>query len=60
MTERDIVAAILRLLKKTPGCFVWKERDHDTKNQERKRTSLQGHFGGGGRRHTQGIGGRAL
>ena len=35
-------------------------RDHDTKNQERKRTSLQGHFGGGGRRHTQGIGGRAL
>ena len=88
MTERDIVAAILRLLKKTPDCFAWKEhggyhclhwralcglrgqdahgqidktaRDHDTKNQERKRTSLQGHFGGGGRRHTQGIGGRAL
>ena len=25
MTERDIVAAILRLLKKTPGCFAWKE-----------------------------------
>ena len=27
MTERDIVAAILRLLKKTPGCFAWKEHD---------------------------------
>lgn len=25
MAERDIVAAILRLLKKTPGCFAWKE-----------------------------------
>ena len=25
MTERDIVAAILRLLKKTPDCFAWKE-----------------------------------
>ncbi len=25
MTERDIVAAILRLLRKTPGCFAWKE-----------------------------------
>ena len=25
MTERDIVAAILRLLKKTPCCFAWKE-----------------------------------
>ena len=25
MTERDIVDAILRLLKKTPGCFAWKE-----------------------------------
>ena len=25
MAERDIVAAILRLLKKTPGCFCWKE-----------------------------------
>jgi len=24
MAERDIVAAILRLLKKTPGCFSWK------------------------------------
>ena len=85
MAERDIVAAILRLLKKTPDCFAWKEhggmygtagipdiiacahgqvdkaaRDHNTKNQERKRTSLQSHFGGRGRRHTQGIGGCAL
>ncbi len=25
MAERDIVAAILRLLKKTPKCFAWKE-----------------------------------
>ena len=25
MLERDIVAAILRLLKKTPDCFAWKE-----------------------------------
>ena len=25
MAERDIVAAILRLLKKTPDCFCWKE-----------------------------------
>ena len=25
MAERDIVAAILRLLKKTPFCFAWKE-----------------------------------
>lgn len=25
MAERDIVAAILRLLKKTPECFAWKE-----------------------------------
>ena len=25
MAERDIVAAIMRLLKKTPGCFCWKE-----------------------------------
>ena len=25
MAERDIVAAILWLLKKTPGCFCWKE-----------------------------------
>ena len=25
MAERDIVAAILRLLKKTPRCFCWKE-----------------------------------
>ena len=25
MAERDIVAAILRLLKKTPRCFYWKE-----------------------------------
>jgi len=25
MTERAIVAAILRLLKKTPCCFSWKE-----------------------------------
>ena len=25
MAERDIVAAILRLLKKTPRCFAWKE-----------------------------------
>ena len=25
MAERDIVAAILRLLKKTPCCFCWKE-----------------------------------
>ena len=25
MVERDIVAAILRLLKKTPECFAWKE-----------------------------------
>lgn len=25
MLERDIVAAILRLLKKTPYCFAWKE-----------------------------------
>lgn len=25
MAERDIVAAILRLLKKTPKCFCWKE-----------------------------------
>ena len=25
MAERDIVAAILRLLKKTPCCFAWKE-----------------------------------
>ena len=25
MAERDIVAAILRLLKKTPDCFAWKE-----------------------------------
>ena len=24
MAERDIVAAILRLLKKTPRCFCWK------------------------------------
>ena len=24
MAERDIVAAILRLLKKTPNCFSWK------------------------------------
>ena len=24
MGERDIVAAIMRLLKKTPGCFSWK------------------------------------
>ena len=24
MAERDIVAAILQLLKKTPGCFSWK------------------------------------
>lgn len=24
MAERDIVAAIMRLLKKTPGCFSWK------------------------------------
>ena len=24
MAERDIVAAILRLLKKTPNCFCWK------------------------------------
>ena len=27
MAERDIVAAILRLLKKTPFCFAWKEHD---------------------------------
>jgi hypothetical protein len=25
MRESDIVAAILRLLKKTPECFAWKE-----------------------------------
>ena len=25
MAERDIVAAILRLLKRTPRCFCWKE-----------------------------------
>ncbi len=25
MKEKDIVAAILRLLKKTPACFAWKE-----------------------------------
>lgn len=25
MAERDIVAAILRLLRKTPNCFYWKE-----------------------------------
>ena len=25
MVERDIVAAILRLLKRTPRCFCWKE-----------------------------------
>ena len=25
MAERDIVAAILRLLRKTPECFAWKE-----------------------------------
>lgn len=25
MTECDITAAILRLLKKTPNCFCWKE-----------------------------------
>lgn len=25
MRESDIVAAILRLLKKTPACFAWKE-----------------------------------
>lgn len=25
MAEKDIVAAILRLLKKTPNCFCWKE-----------------------------------
>ena len=25
MTERDIVAAIMRLLKRTPRCFCWKE-----------------------------------
>jgi len=25
MAEHDIVAAILRLLKKTPDCFAWKE-----------------------------------
>lgn len=25
MAERDIVAAILRLLKRTPECFCWKE-----------------------------------
>ena len=25
MLERDIVAAILRLLKKAPECFAWKE-----------------------------------
>ena len=25
MLEKDIVAAILRLLKKTPCCFAWKE-----------------------------------
>ena len=25
MLERDIVAAILRLLRKTPDCFAWKE-----------------------------------
>ena len=25
MAERDIVAAIIRLLKKTPRCFCWKE-----------------------------------
>ena len=25
MLEKDIVAAILRLLKKTPNCFCWKE-----------------------------------
>ena len=25
MAERDIVAAIQRLLKKTPNCFSWKE-----------------------------------
>ena len=24
MAERDIVAAVLRLLKKTPNCFCWK------------------------------------
>ena len=25
MLEKDIVAAIMRLLKKTPNCFAWKE-----------------------------------
>ena len=25
MVERDIVAAIMRLLRKTPNCFCWKE-----------------------------------
>lgn len=25
MREKDIVAAILRLLKQTPNCFCWKE-----------------------------------
>lgn len=25
MAERDIVAAIMRLLKRTPRCFCWKE-----------------------------------
>jgi len=25
MAERDIVAAIMRLLRKTPRCFCWKE-----------------------------------
>lgn len=25
MAERDIVAAIMRLLRKMPGCFCWKE-----------------------------------
>lgn len=25
MAERDIVTAILRLLRKTPNCFCWKE-----------------------------------
>ena len=25
MLEKDIVAAILRLLRKTPSCFAWKE-----------------------------------
>ena len=25
MLEKDIVAAIMRLLKRTPRCFAWKE-----------------------------------